>query len=157
MLCYGGQFTYQCSWVKSTSLNSARFWLLPHMNQMWGITKVVNQTVSCLCHHREWTVPQWSVMIIYNGKWSNFNPMDWASWCQVTIWPSKFIRKQCQFWFVINLITQTKAKYTKGRRWVLQNCAFKGTQWWTLVELCHEIITVTAIHVVRPCCTDLFS
>ena len=25
------------------------------------------------------------------------------------------------------------------------------TQWWTLVELCHEIITVTAIHMVRPC------
>jgi len=27
------------------------------------------------------------------------------------------------------------------------------TQWWTLVELCHEIITVIAIHVVRPCST----
>ena len=31
------------------------------------------------------------------------------------------------------------------------------TQCWTLVELCHEIITVTAIHVVRPCSTDHFS
>ena len=31
------------------------------------------------------------------------------------------------------------------------------TQWWTLVELCHEIITVTATHVVRLCSTDHFS
>jgi len=27
------------------------------------------------------------------------------------------------------------------------------TQWWTLAELCHKIITVTSIHMVRPCCT----
>jgi len=31
------------------------------------------------------------------------------------------------------------------------------TQWWTLVELCHGIKTVTAIQVVRPCSTDHFS
>jgi len=38
------------------------------------------------------------------------------------------------------------------------NCRLKDiTQWWTLIELCHEIITVTAIHVVRPCSTDNFS
>ena len=31
------------------------------------------------------------------------------------------------------------------------------TQWWTLVELFHEIIAVKAIHMVRPCSTDHFS
>jgi len=31
------------------------------------------------------------------------------------------------------------------------------TQWRTLVELCHEIITVTSIHIVRPCCTGHLS
>ena len=29
------------------------------------------------------------------------------------------------------------------------------TQWWTLVKICHKILTVTGIHVVRPCSTDL--
>jgi len=31
------------------------------------------------------------------------------------------------------------------------------TQWWTLVELCHEILTVTAIQMVKPCSNDHFS
>jgi len=50
------------------------------------------------------------------------------------------------------------------RDWSLFVCFFEITvsfqditQWWTLVEICHEIITVTAIHVVRPCSTYHFS
>jgi len=31
------------------------------------------------------------------------------------------------------------------------------TQWWTLVEHCLEILTVTAIYMVRPFNTDQFS
>jgi len=54
---------------------------------------------------------------------------------------------------IINVFTQVIGI----KKYACELGLLKGiTQWWTLVELCHEIITVT-IHVVRPCSNDHFS
>jgi len=53
---------------------------------------------------------------------------------------------------VLGLFTFNKHQQT------CNNLSLKDiTLWWTIVELCHEIITVTAIHVVWPCSTVNFS
>ena len=61
---------------------------------------------------------------------------------------------------VSNVLIKEFCKYFSRYRakHMYKNINLKGiTQWWTLVELCHDILTVTSIHMVRPCSTDYFS
>ena len=58
----------------------------------------------------KWTVPQLSIMRIYNASWSkSSNGLGW--YCQVTNLPSKYEYKKAYFLFVINLITRSKKIY----------------------------------------------
>ena len=58
------------------------------------------------------TVPQMSIMIIYNSTWSIFYPMDYG---RIVRWQSDHVNtKKAYLLCVINLITLTKEKYKKG-------------------------------------------
>ena len=59
--------------------------------------------------------------------------------------------------YMYSLLKKSVQYYTTTDTVGTCNEIFKAiTQWWTLVELCHEILNVTAIHMVRPCSTDHF-
>jgi len=108
----------QLNWAYQWSpLNSLSKMFLLHMSQMWRTYWQI-----------QWTVPQLSIMIIYNSTWSIL--MQWI-WVELSGDKLTFYtQKKAYFLFVINLITPTMKYNKSGRR--LKMC---GTMLCQLIQL----------------------
>jgi len=104
--------------LQTTATNVVyQLYLSRRLGNMTQSEKGCNSSRSC-CLWNERTVPQLSIMIIYNSTWSILIKWIWFMIdCQVGILPSKYKRKRTScMWFTLS---HEQKKYNNGGNWSL--------------------------------------
>ena len=115
-------FSFKCLVYISILYSSTVVWLREQTSlvccSLWTATDLGSRSGKMICSI-QWTVPQLSIMIIYNCTWSHLIQYI-RIYCQVTIWPRKDKRKTPSQAF-----TRSKQIYRIGR-----SLKFCGTMHW---------------------------